>query len=59
MWWLKPIKGDMSGEAFSLDRDTTVLGRDLYFPRLTVQSCGQGEQPLGHGPNFLLGDPWA
>ncbi len=31
----------------------------LYFPRLTSLSCRQGKQPLGDGPNFLLGDPGA
>ena len=31
----------------------------LYFPRLAVLSCGQAEQPLGGGLNFLLGDPRA
>ena len=34
------------------------LGKNLlYFPRLTSLSCRQGKQPLGDGPNFLLGDP--
>jgi hypothetical protein len=36
-----------------------TLPYHLYFPRLTTQSCRQGEQPLGDGLNFLLGDTWA
>jgi hypothetical protein len=31
----------------------------LYFPRFSSLSCGQAEQPLGDGLNFLLGDPGA
>jgi hypothetical protein len=31
----------------------------LYFPRFSPLSCGQAEQPLGDGLNFLVGDPGA
>ena len=31
----------------------------LYFPRFSPLSCGQAEQALGDGLNFLLGDPGA
>jgi hypothetical protein len=29
---------------------------DLYFPRLAVVSCREGEQPLRDGLNFCGGD---
>ena len=38
----------------SMDKELLNL---LYFPRFTPLSCGQAEQPLGDGLNFLLGDP--
>ena len=44
------------------DSTGTELGvviYNLYFPRFSPLSCGQAEQPLGDGLNFLLGDPWA
>ena len=37
--------------------DLVGVSPSLYFPRLTSLSCRQGKQPLGDGPNFLLGDP--
>ncbi len=39
--------------------DLVGVSPRLYFPRLTSLSCRQGKQPLGDGPNFLLGDPGA
>ena len=33
------------------------LTPELYFPRFFPLLCGQAEQPLSDGSNFLLGDP--
>ena len=53
--FLIPYTGDGKKQASSNNEEYLKL----YFPRLTSLSCRQGKQPLGDGPNFLLGDPGA
>ena len=41
------------------DAMRVIVFAHLYFPRFSPVSCGQAEQPLGDGLNFLIGDPGA